>query len=179
MERIAALSTGTKLMLASGALLFLDLFFTWQKLPQYFGTKFAVTADLDGWDRIGLVLGLLTLALLTLVVLRNAEVELSPDVPWNRITFGLAALVFAVALLKNLTDAHSAWAAYVGVVLAAVTLVGAYLDRDRPAPEPKPVEAGSWKPRVRVAAGPETSNGGTPRETTEPESRPAQPASRW
>jgi hypothetical protein len=179
MERIAALSTGTKLMLASGSLLFFDLFFTWQNLPQRFGRKFDVTASLDGWDRVGLVLALLTLAFVAIVVVRNTDAELSPDVPWNRITLGLASLLLAVAALKNVTDAHSAWAAYAGVVLAAVAVVGAYLDRDRPPPEAKPIEAGNWRPRVRATAGPEPANGRGPRASAEPEPRQARPASRW
>lgn len=195
MERIEALSTGTKLTLASGSLLFLDLFFTWQNLPERFGKKFEVTASLDGWDRIGLVLGLSTLAVLTLAVIRETNAELSPDVPWNTIALTLAAVVLAVATLKNVTDAHSAWAAYAGVLLAALTVVGAYLDRDRPPPEAKQVEVGSWTPRVRAAARPEPSNGSRPRTTraqrgaspaqsspaqsSPAQPGPAQPTSRW
>jgi hypothetical protein len=178
MERIAALSTGTKLTLASGSLLFLDLFFTWQNLPQRFG-KFEVTASLDGWDRVGLALGLVTLGLVTLTVIRLTEAELSPDVPWNGISLGLSALALVLAVLKNLSDAHSAWAAYAGVVFAALTLVGAYLDRDRPLPEPKPVEVGNWKPRVRVAASPEPSNGRRSDASAKPESDPARRGTRW
>lgn len=179
MERIAALSTGTKLMLASGVLLFFDLFLTWQNVPQRFGGKFDVTASLDGWDRLGLALGLVTLGLLTLVVVRETDAELSPSVPWNRITFAFAAVALAVALLKNVTDANSAWGAYAGVVLAALALLGAYLERDKPAPEPKAIERGDWKPRVRVAEGP-TPNGSTPRTGSgEADARPAEPARRW
>jgi hypothetical protein len=70
-------------------------------------------------------------------------------------------------------------AAYAGVVLAAATVVGAYLDRDRPPPEAKPIEAGTWRPRVRVAPAPEPSNGRGPRTSAEPEPREAGPAVRW
>jgi hypothetical protein len=180
MERLAASSTGTKLTLASGVLLFFDLFFTWQNLPQHFGTKFAVTANLDGWDQLGLVLGLVTLGLLALVVLRTIEVELPPDVPWNRITLGLAAAAFAVAVLKNATDTHSAWAAYAGVVLAAGMLAGALLDRDRLEPEPKPIQPGKWRPRARAATSPTASNGSQALTgAREREARRAKPAGRW
>jgi hypothetical protein len=175
-EGIAALSTGTKLMLASGTLLFFDLFLTWQNLPQRFGRKFQVVESLDGWDRVGLVLGLLTLALLALVILRQLDVELSPEVPWNWITLGLAGLVLAVATLKNVTDDHSAAAAYAGIVLAALLVAGAFLDRDRPPPEPKPVTSGEWKPRVRATPSVPSSNGPA---TREPEQRPTEPAPRW
>lgn len=176
MERMAALSTGTKLIVASSTLLFFDLFLTWQDLPRRFGRKFQVVESLDGWDRVGLVLGLLTVALLALVLLRQADVELSPDVPWNWITLGLAGLVLTMAALKNLTDDHSAAAAYAGVVLAVFIAVGAFLDRDRPAPEPKPVTSGAWKPRVRAAPSTPSSAGPAARE---PEPRPTEPAPRW
>lgn len=179
MERLAALSTGTKLTLGAGFLLFFDLFMTWQDVPQRFGKKFAVTASLDGWDRVGLVLGLLTVGLLALTVIRESDAELSPEVPWNGVALGLGALVVVVALLKNLTDAHSAWAAYLGVALAGLAAVGVYLDRDRPPPEPKPIGVGDWKPRVRMASGPAPTNGGRSRATAEPEAPPAQPSSRW
>jgi hypothetical protein len=179
MERIAALSTGTKLMLGSGVLLFFDLFFTWQKIPQHFGTKFDVTASLDGWDRLGLVLGLLTLALVVLVVLRETDVELSADVPWNRIVLGLAAAMVAVAVAKNVTDTHSAWGAYLGVALAAAALVGAVLERDRPEPEPKPIDAGKWRPSARASTASTANGAGTDTQSREPTARPAEPASRW
>lgn len=149
MKRLAALSTGTKLMLASSILLFLDLFMTWQKVPQVYGGKFNFTSNLDAWDGWGLLLGLATLALLTLVVLRETNVELSPEVPWSRIVLGLSVTMLVVALAKNLLDAYSAWASYVGVVLAAVCVVGAYLDRDRVEPERERPFTEKWKPRVR------------------------------
>ena len=177
MEGIASLSTGTKLMLASGTLLFFDLFFTWQNLPQQFG-KFHFTASLDGWDRVGLVVGLLTLALLAVVVVRLTDLELSPDVPWNTVTFVLAVLVCAFVVLKNVTDAHSAWAAYAADILGGLVVVGAYLDRERPAPVPRPIEAGNWKPRVRATDSPQPTNGRATPAPAEPESRPAAPASR-
>ena len=177
MESIATLSTGTKLLLASATLLFLDLFMTWQNLTQQFG-KFRFTASLDGWDRPGLLMGLLALGLISLVVVRLTELELSPDVPWNVFTFALSAVLLAVAVLKNVTDAHSTSAAYAGVVFAALTVVGAYLDRDRPAPEPKPINGGSWKPRVRAGSEPTPANG-RPHAAQEPESAPAQSTARW
>jgi hypothetical protein len=184
MERIAALSNGTKLTLASGFLLFFDLFFTWQNLPQRFGTRFDVTATLDGWDRWGLVIGLLALALLTVVVIRETDVELSPYVPWNLATLALASVLLGVTLLKNLTDAHSAWASYAGIVLAALTVVGAYLDRDRIEPEHEHEHEGvgplTWRPRVRASPEPAPS-GRSParRAPAEPEPQAAEPARRW
>jgi hypothetical protein len=180
MERIASLSTGTKLMLASATLLFFDLFLTWQKLPQQYGKRFDVTANLDAWDGWGLLLGLSTLALLTLVILRQTQVELSPEIPWNRITLGLAVAMLSLAVVKNLLDAYSAWASYLGIALAGVAVVGAYLERDRPAPEPKATEAGNWTPSVRasaVSSPPGGETNGQARSSSNP--RAAEPSSRW
>jgi hypothetical protein len=179
MERIASLSTGTKLMLASGSLLFFDLFLTWQHLRQQYG-RYDVTANLDGWDRWGLLLGLLTLALLTIVVLRETEVELSADVPWNRIVLGLTTAMLVVAVLKNLTDADSAWASYLGVLLAGVALVGAYFERDRPEPEVVEKPLGEkWKPSVRTSAGQASSGNSAGRIAADAEPPAAEPARRW
>jgi hypothetical protein len=120
-----------------------------------------------------------TLGLLALVVLRAIEVELSPDLPWNRITLGLAAAAFAVAVLKNATDMHSAWAAYAGVVLAAGMLAGALLDRNRPEPEPKPIQTGKWRARARATPSPTASNGSQARTGAQREARRAKTAGRW
>jgi hypothetical protein len=180
MERIAALSNGTKLMLASGVLLFFDLFFTWQNVPQTFGRRFQIVETLDGWNRLGLVIGFLTIALVAIVVIREKDADLSPNVPWNLITLALASVIFCVVLLKNVTDAHSAWASYAGVVLAALTVAGAYLDRDRLRPERERAARSTWRPRVRTSSG-TASPGRTParRAPAEPEPRGAEPSRRW
>ena len=151
MKRLVALSTGTKLMFASSILLFFDLFLTWQKVPQEYGGKFNFTTSLDAWDGWGLFLALATLALLTLLTLRETNVDLSPDVPWSRVVLGLSVAMLVLTVLKNVLDAYSAWASYVGVVLAAVCVVGAYLDRDRAQPQRERSLSEKWKPRVRAA----------------------------
>lgn len=125
-----ALSKGSKLVLASAVLLFFDLFFTWQQLEVDFGPAGTARQPLDGWDAWGLLIGLLTLAIVALViVVRVTDVDVSPDVPWNQIIVWLSGIVFVVTVLKNLTDADSAWASYIGIILAATTLVGAFRTR--------------------------------------------------
>jgi len=127
MEGIKALSTGTKLVLAAGPLLFFSLFFTWQTPEIDYGRAGRAEALLDGWDFWGLLIGLVALTLVTLVVIAQlTEVEMSPDVPWDLLTLGLGVLAFVLALVKNLTDADSAWASYVAVLVAAAVALGAY-----------------------------------------------------
>ena len=129
MKSVKALSRGTKLVLVAGPLLFFSLFFTWQNLEVDFGPAGRAELPLDGWDAWGLLIALEVIGLVTLVVLtRMTEVEMSEDVPWNTVMLGLGIAVFALALLKNLTDADSAWASYGFVVLAAAVAVGTYLN---------------------------------------------------
>jgi hypothetical protein len=146
-------------MLGSSILLFFDLFLTWQKVPQVYGGKFNFTSNLDAWDGWGLLLGVATLVLLTLLILRETNVDLSSDVPWNRIVLGLAVAMFALAAIKTLFDAYSAWASYAGIALAAVCVVGAYLDRDRIQPEREPSLSEQWKTRVRAPSVDVTAHG--------------------
>ena len=131
MGRIKALSNGSKLVLLAAVALFLNLSLTWQRLEVDYGPG-VVRGErlLDGWDAWGLLVGALTFGLIALVVvLQLTDVEVSPDVPWDRIVYGLATAIFALTLVKNLTDAGSTLASYVGVALAGLVLVGCVLDR--------------------------------------------------
>ena len=131
-ERIDGLSTGSKIVLACGILLFFSLFFVWQNLQVDFGPAGTATQRLDGWDVWGLLVAFVVVALVSLVVIVNAtDVDVSPDVDWELVTLALAASLLALTLLKNLTDADSAWASYVGVALAAAVVAGAGLDWSR------------------------------------------------
>jgi hypothetical protein len=127
MQRFKALSPGPKLVLVAAPLLFFSLFFTWQKLEVDFGPAGSAVRLLDGWDAWGLLIGLGALALATLAVLLHlTDVEMSEDVPWERIMLAGGLGLLALTLLKVLTDADSAWAGYVGVVLAAALALGTY-----------------------------------------------------
>jgi hypothetical protein len=129
MANFKALSRGSQIVLVAGPLLFGSLFFTWQHLVVDYGRAGVATMSLDGWDAWGLLLSLLVLSTVTLVAVRSfTEGELSEDVPWSTITLGLGTAIFAVALVKNLTDAGSSWLSYGFVGLAGAVLVGTYLD---------------------------------------------------
>ncbi len=132
MDRIKGLSTGSKIVLGCGMLLFFSLFFTWQNLQVDFGRAGIATLTLDGWDFWGLLIGLVTMTVVTLVVVVHAtEIEVSEDVPWEGVILVLAGALLGLAILKNLTDAHSAWMSYLGLALAAGVVVGSYLDWSR------------------------------------------------
>src|SRR6187549_1309527 len=126
MATFKALSRGSQIVLVAGPLLFFSLFFTWQYVEVDYGR--AGTAKLS-WDAWGLLIALLVLAIVVLVALRNfTEGELSDEVPWQAITFGLGAALAAAAVVKSLTDAGSTWLSYGFVGLAVAIAAGTYLD---------------------------------------------------
>jgi len=129
MGRFKALSRGTKLVLVAGPVLFFSLFFNWQTLKIDYGPAGIATQPQDGWDAWGLLIALLVSAAVTLVVLvRMSEVEMSEEIPWETVTLGLGIATFALAVLKNLTDANSTWASYGFVAIAGLLAVGTYLN---------------------------------------------------
>lgn len=128
MKKFRSLSLGTKLVLLAGPILFVSLFFTWQQLRVDYGPAGVAELPQDGWDVWGLAVGLLTIAIVTIVALRRlTEVEMSGDVPWERLTFGLGVGAFALVVLKSLTDADSTWTSYVFAAVAGVLAAGTYL----------------------------------------------------
>jgi hypothetical protein len=128
-EKLRGLSLGAKLVLASGTLLFFSLFLTWQNLEIDYGRTGTGTQMLDGWDIFGLVVGFLTLGLLAfVVVVKLYDTDLAPEASTELVTLALATAIFGLVVVKNLTDRNSAWASYLGVVLATAVVVGALLD---------------------------------------------------
>jgi len=129
MATFKALSRGSQIVLVAGPLLFFSLFFTWQYVEVDYGRAGTAKLSMDGWDAWGLLIALLVLAIVVLVALRNfTEGELSDEVPWQAITFGLGAALAAAAVLKSLTDAGSTWLSYGFVGLAVAIAAGTYLD---------------------------------------------------
>src|SRR5438105_12965592 len=73
---LAAISTGRKVLLAAGLLLFIDLFLAWQQVCASFGGA-SVCGSRSGWHGIGVLGGLLTIALLVLEASGACNVDLS------------------------------------------------------------------------------------------------------
>jgi hypothetical protein len=129
MATFKALSRGSRIVLVAGPLLFSSLFFTWQYIEVEYGRAGTAKLSLDGWDAWGLLIALLVLTIVVVVALRNfTEDELSDEVPWLAITFGLGVALLAVAVVKSATDAGSTWLSYGFVGLAGAVTVGTYLD---------------------------------------------------
>lgn len=124
MERLKGLPRGAQLMLVGGVLLLIVTFFAWQEVELL---DIAV-ASANAWHGFwGWLLGLLTIALLLWFAVNIGEIELR--LPTSDATTGvvLAGLIFVAALLKNLTDDYSTFWSYLGVVLAAVIAIGAWM----------------------------------------------------
>jgi hypothetical protein len=159
MDKIAALSLGRKLVLGAGVLLFIDMFLHWQSVDLGgFGT-----ASANGWHGFwGVVLGLMTIAIVGWVAARAFGVDLPANVPDGTVTLTVGVLIFLFALIKNLADDYSAWASYVGIVLGAVVAYGGWLIYK---------DSGETLPGMSNAAA--TAGGGN--STTPPPSVPSPP----
>jgi hypothetical protein len=129
MERFNALGRGTQIMLVSSVLLLIISFFNWQEVEFDLGPLGEGSAGVSAWDDIGgILIGILTIVLIARIVAQLAAVNIPVPVSYAMTTGVLAFLIFAIALIKNLTDDYSTWASYVGVVLAFLVAVGAWLE---------------------------------------------------
>jgi hypothetical protein len=127
--RLRGLTTGSLVVVVAGVLLFFTLFLTWQTIEvAYPGTGIARLSQ-DGWDFWGLLIGFLSLTIVSLVLLfHSTDTTVVADVRWQTLTLALGVVLVGLTAVKSLTDAESAWASYVGLVLAALVAVGAYLE---------------------------------------------------
>jgi hypothetical protein len=123
MDRFNALGRGMQIMLVAGVLLLIDTFLSWQSVEV---GPFEVSQN--AWHGAGgVLLGLLTIVLVAWLVVRLAAVEIPLPVSSTLIAAFLGVLIFIIALLKNLVDDYSTFWSYVGVVLAALIAVGAWM----------------------------------------------------
>jgi hypothetical protein len=130
MDRFNALGRGAQIMLVAGVLLFIDLFLPWQD----FGVSEAIGVEVDdsfsGWRGFaGVVLGLLTIVLLAWLVVRLFAIDIPLPVSQAMSAAVLGVLIGAFGIIKLLTilgDEQTIWA-WIGVILAILVAVGAYL----------------------------------------------------
>jgi len=126
LERFNALSRGGKVMLVAGALLLIDTFFAWQQVEV---EEFGIEASQNAWHGFwGVLLGLLTAVLVAWFVAKLAGVEINLPVSDAMICGLLALLILLFTLIKILDDEFTNFWAYVGLVLAAIIAIGAWLN---------------------------------------------------
>jgi hypothetical protein len=110
-------------MLVGAVLLLIDTFFNWQSIDTPIGS-FGQSA----WHGFGgVLLGLLVIVLLAWLLVQLAAVDINIPVSATLIAAFLAFLILIIAVLKTLVDSYSAWPSYVGIVLAIVIAVGAWM----------------------------------------------------
>lgn len=121
----AGLSNGTKVLLVGGIILFIDSIFDWQQVS--FG-PYAYGAS--GWHGIGVLMGLLVIALIAWEALQIAGVTKQIELPVSAvlISVGLAGATALVTIIKFLTASTARhWPAWIGLVLAIVIAAGGWL----------------------------------------------------
>jgi hypothetical protein len=130
MERFNALGRGAQLMLIGGVLLFIDLFLPWQDFDVGgLADELGVDATFNGWRGIGFIVGLLTIVLLAWLIVRIASVNIPLPVSTAMTGALLGTLILIFAVIKLLTilgDEATIWA-WVGVALAVLIAVGAFM----------------------------------------------------
>jgi hypothetical protein len=128
MERFNALGRGMQLMLIGAVLLLVSTFFNWQEIDFDLGPLGEGSAGQNAWHGFwGVAMGLLTIVLIAWIVARLAAVDIPIPVSAAMTGAVLAFLIFAFALIKNLADDYSTFWSYIGVALAALIAVGAWM----------------------------------------------------
>jgi hypothetical protein len=164
MDKLTSLHRSRQLILGAGVLLLIFTFFSWQSV-EFAGVE---VASRNAWHGFwGVLLGLATIAILLWVGLRAADVAMPESLPDGLVTAALGLVVFLCALLKNLTDDYSAWASYVGLILAALVAVGAFMAFQ---------ESGESLPQMPTRTAAATGGGAAAATTAPPAEAPAAPS---
>ena len=127
---MARVSTGQKILLIGGLLLLIDLFLPWQgvNFGSFLGQDLG-SANISGFSGLGILVGLLVIALLVWEGLVAAGVNInmgtmSPALIGAAIG-GATALFTLIAFVTKLSAVK--WGAFVGLILALVIAYGAYV----------------------------------------------------
>lgn len=131
MPNLSEISNGTKLIVGAGVLLLIAMFLPWQDFGNEITEAVGVDASFSGWRGIGILMGLVLLALLAWVLLQVFKVNLSFELPvtdaWLTLGLGIAVLALAVIKLLTIIDDEATIWSYIGVILAALVAIGAWL----------------------------------------------------
>jgi hypothetical protein len=120
---LSKMSRATQILLGAGLVLFIDLFLDWQQ-----ASLGPVTVGQTGWHGVGVVVGLLVIALLVWEGLQLANVKLNIDLPTALISAGLAAGIVLFTVIKFFVDNELRhWPAWLGLILALAIGYGGWL----------------------------------------------------
>ena len=122
MERLRSVGHGRSLLFAASALLLVDTFMPWQSVSH---GSFSYSWNAWHGDK-GVLLGALTAALVAWAAASALGLHLPARASDASVGVALAALVVALAAVKNIHDDSSAWGSYLGVFLGAAAVAGAW-----------------------------------------------------
>lgn len=132
---MSKMTTATKIMLGGGILLLIDSFLAWQKvcIPV---VDICASASMWGGDGaiLGVIAGLLTIAVIVWEVLALAGTNLSVGMPASKLSAYLGFGVVGFTVLKfifALTESPS-FGAFVGLILALAVGYGAWMRFQEP-----------------------------------------------
>lgn len=129
MDQLLRLSTGAKIVLGGTIAFLIVSFFNWQEVSADLGPIGEFEAGVSMWHGIGVIAGLIAIALLVWQVLQLANVNVQVGLSGTMITIALAALLVVFAVLKIIVDSEQLtfWA-ILGVIFAAAVAVGAWMN---------------------------------------------------
>jgi 4-amino-4-deoxy-L-arabinose transferase-like glycosyltransferase len=128
MDRYRALSRGTQVMFVAAVLLLIVTFLDWQKVSAKIGGVEIASVTLNAWHGFwGVLMGLLIIALVAWLIASMAGVTMQLPVSDMLLSAALGVAILVCAVLKGLTDEFSTVWAWIGVALAGVIALGAYL----------------------------------------------------
>lgn len=134
MDKFKELTTGAKLVLGGTIVFLIFSFFEWFEVGGELGEAVEAIAGDNGvsmWNGIGWIAGLLAIGLLVWQALRLANIDLEVGVTPAMITAALAALVLIFTFIRFIDSPsgfdRTIWA-WLGLLLAVVIAVGAYLN---------------------------------------------------
>jgi hypothetical protein len=122
MERLRSHGPGRSLLLAASALLFVDTFMPWQSVSL---GSFSYSWNAWHGDK-GVLLGMLTAVLVAWAAASVLGLHLPARASDPSTGVALAALVVALAAVKNIHDDSSGWGSYLGVFLGVAAVAGAW-----------------------------------------------------
>jgi hypothetical protein len=155
MDKLSELSHGAKIVLGAAVAFFIVLFFHWQE-----ASIGPFTAGASGWHGVGIICGLLALAIIVWNGIRLANIQVEIGVTPSMITAALAVLLVIFTIIKFLADNEfrTFWA-WLGLALSIVIVVGAWMNMQA---------AGESLADVRTKMSSMTSSGGSTSEASTP-----------
>jgi hypothetical protein len=139
----AGLSTGTKVLLVGGIILFVDSFLAWQQIC-ISAPGFHTCGSASGWHGIGVLMGLLVIALVAWEALQIAGVTKQIELPVSAalISVALAGATALFTIIKFLVANEARhWPAWVGLILAVVIAAGGWLKYQESSVAPAPASS--------------------------------------